>query len=402
MVGVRELRKMAKGSKIPAYWTMRKPDLLAALKMTDEAEQAKKEARFVGVAKTADKIARKLASKSMPNRDQDAARASVKGRLLRSVRKEIDAARKANPEITQEQLRQVAKQAFYKESQAVKKGEPEKKGRQKGQKPKAAEQPTITPTRNDDVARSRIAMNQAIREAEAQKRGNQPKPEPKPFKQRTAEEAEADAAAFRARMEAQRRKERPNLTAIDGGNQPLKELFDRADKIGSKYQDKSDPTDLDAKRKANEILEETGFNRAVQKGRGVASLDERREKKAKAEPTPEQRQKQQRIESQKKNLSNKLKIAIAANIRRLNRGVDDEGQPLTRESYEANVRLINEAHSKLGQLGDTKSPKPKIPPFQGSPDPQTPKPSGKTFSTTELARMGKERKKQGAKVLSID
>lgn len=71
----------------------------------------------------------------------------------------------------------------------------------------------------------------------------------------------------------------------------LKELFDQADAIGSKYQDKTDPVDLDAARKAKEIVDGAGMGKAKNKAKGVADLSAKRDQKAKGEPKPKRSRK---------------------------------------------------------------------------------------------------------------
>ena len=58
--------------------------------------------------------------------DSEGKRTVLKQRILRSVKREVDAARKANPDISQQELRKVAAQALGNELRQIKAGRPEK------------------------------------------------------------------------------------------------------------------------------------------------------------------------------------------------------------------------------------------------------------------------------------
>lgn len=136
MPTVKELRAEAKNqlkagnTRLKGYSSMSKSKLLSALGRTDEARNTKSKQTL---SQRANSAAKSVAG------DSEAKRASLKGRILRSVKREIDSARKANPDINQEELRKVAASALGKELKAIKEGKPEpnrrKEAAQKRKKP---------------------------------------------------------------------------------------------------------------------------------------------------------------------------------------------------------------------------------------------------------------------------
>lgn len=136
---VRSLRAEAKAKKIPGRSKFKtKAQLLTALGRPQEAKKARREARSLTSSKTAGAIASRVSG------DSATRRAQIKGRLLRSVKRDIDAARKNNPDISQEELRKVAGRAFVKEAKRIKAGEKEQKPKRGG-----ARKPTRNPA--DDL-----------------------------------------------------------------------------------------------------------------------------------------------------------------------------------------------------------------------------------------------------------
>lgn len=55
-------------------------------------------------------------------------------------------------------------------------------------------------------------------------------------------------------------KDKPSLKVLPGGEKSLKDLFAEADRIGSKYQEPGEPASISAKRAANRILKESGYD----------------------------------------------------------------------------------------------------------------------------------------------
>lgn len=141
MATLKELRQEAKdryqrgqGQKnLKGYGALSKAALLAKLGKSNEE---KRDNRAIASTKTANAIASKLASGV--DGDKAVKRVQMKARLLRSVKKEIDAARKANPDISQEELRKIAGKAFMQEAKAIKEGKAEVKAKKGGQKVKQA------------------------------------------------------------------------------------------------------------------------------------------------------------------------------------------------------------------------------------------------------------------------
>lgn len=130
MASLKELRKEAKdkynrglGQKsLKGYGAMSKAALMAKLGKSNEE---KRDNRAMASSKTANAIASKL----VDGQEGDTAvkRVQAKARLLRAVKRDIDAARKANPDISQEELRKVAGKAFLTEAKAIKEGTQEAK-----------------------------------------------------------------------------------------------------------------------------------------------------------------------------------------------------------------------------------------------------------------------------------
>ena len=139
MASLKELRTEAKdrynrgqGQKnLKGYGAMSKAALMAKLGKSNEE---KRDNRAMASSKTANAIASKL----VDGQEGDTAvkRVQAKARLLRAVKRDIDAARKKNPNVSQEELRKVAGKAFLTEAKAIKEGKAEVKAKKGGQKVK--------------------------------------------------------------------------------------------------------------------------------------------------------------------------------------------------------------------------------------------------------------------------
>lgn len=152
MATLTELRKEAKsqyqggkGNKaLKGYSRMPKSKLLSALGRSEEARgQASARSLSKRIASAAGSVAG----------DSEAKNAALKGRILRNVKREVDAARKKNPDISQEELRKVAARALGSELKAVKEGKAERnlrkeaaqKRKGEGQKEAPKTPGTVTP-----------------------------------------------------------------------------------------------------------------------------------------------------------------------------------------------------------------------------------------------------------------
>lgn len=146
MATLKELRSEAKqqynrgkgNEKLKGYGRMSKAALMAKLGKSNED---KRDNRAIASTKTANAIASKLADEA--GGDHAVKRVQAKARLLRSVKREIDAARKANPDISQEELRKVAGKAFLTEAKAIKEGKAEVKPIRKKSSVKSADEKFI-------------------------------------------------------------------------------------------------------------------------------------------------------------------------------------------------------------------------------------------------------------------
>ena len=473
--------KYARGkgdARLKGYSRMSRAELAARLgKGTDE----KKENRSISSTKTAAAIAQKVVG-GQTGDDKTVARVQAKARLLRSVKRELDAARKANPEISQDELRKVAGKAFVKEAQAIKAGKPEVKAVRGGQKKQDAPKnidPTPQQLKEYEVGikfakqTSRISSEletaidfmpekqyKSMLKEMAQDRiavsGDVPAwlnqnharivsgkiDQPKPKSQLESEIAELEATVTRQRESV---KKRPNIAdsleanearlkvrqqqlkevdkapanppTVDRTRQghPLTEHGKKTAKAALEAESKADPKfgkflelhgtgksdrELAAavgvsknvvdeyERKASRILESNplagrghirdrlkelgssttpdirleGGDIYTKPGKGdKAAVDEfiskrTQELKAEKQPNPEK-------ERQKKLLGNKIKVALGAGITQLKKGVDSEGNPLSKEAHEAMGRKLKELHSRLKTLGQD-GPEPKIPDYK--------------------------------------
>jgi hypothetical protein len=91
------------------------------------------------------------------------------------------------------------------------------------------------------------------------------------------------------------RSQQSALRVIQGGKAPqdkaldkmsLGQLFTEADRVGSKYQSKSDPIDLGANREAAKILDETGMTALKNKAMGVPTIGQSKPKATVKAPAP--------------------------------------------------------------------------------------------------------------------
>lgn len=102
-------------AKLKGYSKMSRAELAAKL---GKSLEDRKNNRAVASSRTADIIAKKVFGGNPDGKEEQVAKA--KERILKAVKRDVDAARKANPNISQDELRKVAGKAFVKESKALK------------------------------------------------------------------------------------------------------------------------------------------------------------------------------------------------------------------------------------------------------------------------------------------
>lgn len=144
MTTVRELRQQARQKKVKGYSKLNKTALLSALGLSDEARVHQASVtRRNAIATHSRHLAEGSATK----------RAQLKGRILRQVKKAVDAARAANPNISQDELRKVAAGAIGKEARAIKAGQAENKPKRGGARAKAeAKQAETKPVKASELS----------------------------------------------------------------------------------------------------------------------------------------------------------------------------------------------------------------------------------------------------------
>lgn len=368
-------------ARLKGYSKMSRSELAAKL---GKDTATKKENRSIASTKTADAIAQKVVG-GQTGDDKTVARVQAKARLLRSVKREIDAARKANPDITQDELRKVAGKAFVKEAQALKQGKPEVKPGKGGQS-KAAPVDRRKQAESDYKAAEKDMMAASDK-----------------VKQLESELAERKAAGPKATNRTAK-----SASMAGGSRQVYSKSLTKAQE--AKYHDEinkayGEMADAQVRQKAAlKVLQEeperpqttkpkppgfpgVDYDRLKEMRQGVAELN-RQDARERADGTYDRKMaafseevKKQATENaskaksstpslekpevtrQKQLLGNKIKVALGMGIGQLKKGVDDEGQPLTREAHEAMGRKLKELHSRLKTLGQD-GPEPKIPEYK--------------------------------------
>lgn len=377
MATLRELRQIAKneykrgtGNKaLKGYSKMSKPQLLTALNRKDEAKQATKESRAIASTKTADIVARKAVA-GMEGRDKEVARAQAKGRLLRAVKREIDSARKANPDITQDELRSIAGKAFVREAQAIKQGKSENKPKRGGNVAQKADEVrksqettkrirnakdgTFQPKKGESVLIGGGYSSDSVHVVVGvSKDGKTYTVEPKELSDEQKQVKARKPDAYRRKVPADVVIPPDTIRLSDPSKNP--KYQQDLDMFATHYE-ASGMSKADARRKAEATMRN---NAASYREVSPDTLPPSPTLQHSQAPTTGLRQNQRKnatINAARQQTAKRLEAGISEGLERLKRGVDGEGNPIDRETHEQTAKLLTQANQKLMDLGVKTTP----------------------------------------------